>query len=115
MKLLEIINVDFSLRHFLLPLMRGARERGHEVIGACGDGPLLEPVRAEGFRVEGLPPMRSLSPSEQARAHADRRLSRPRGGANHGRAARRLYVPRISVQPARPLVPPRRLAWHGVG
>ena len=28
MKILEVINVDFSLRHFLLPLMRGhARAR----------------------------------------------------------------------------------------
>ncbi len=70
MKLIEIINVDFSLRHFLLPLMRGARDRGHEVIGACADGPLLDPVRAEGFRVESLPPLRSLSPGEQARALA---------------------------------------------
>jgi glycosyltransferase involved in cell wall biosynthesis len=67
-KILEIINVDFSLRHFLLPLMRGMRGRGHEVVGACGDGPLLDPVRAEGFRVENLPPMRSLSPGEQLRA-----------------------------------------------
>jgi glycosyltransferase involved in cell wall biosynthesis len=67
-KLIEIINVDFSLRHFLLPLMRGARARGHEVIGACADGPLLEPVRAEGFRIARLPPMRSLSPGEQMRA-----------------------------------------------
>ena len=69
-KLVEIINVDFSLRHFLLPLMRGARARGHEVIGACADGPLLDPVRAEGFRIAPLPPMRSLSPAEQARALA---------------------------------------------
>ena len=63
MKVVEIINVDFSLRHFVLPLMRAAREAGHEVIGACADGPLLEPVRAEGFRVVALPPMRSLSPA----------------------------------------------------
>ncbi|MBV8525231.1 MAG: glycosyltransferase, partial [Acetobacteraceae bacterium] len=68
MKLLEVINVDFSLRHFLFPLMRGARERGHEVIGACAEGPLLSAVRAEGFRVEPLPPMRSLAPGEQIRA-----------------------------------------------
>lgn len=67
-KILEVINVDFSLRHFLLPLMRGMRARGHEVVGACADGPLLAPVRAEGFRVENLPPMRSLSPGEQIRA-----------------------------------------------
>ncbi|MBN9563738.1 MAG: glycosyltransferase family 4 protein [Alphaproteobacteria bacterium] len=108
MKLLEIINVDFSLRHFLLPLMRGARERGHEVIGACGDGPLLEPVRAEGFRVESLPPMRSLSPVEQGRALAALvRLMRaekpdlvhthmPIGGFLGRLAARTTGVPRIA-------------------
>ncbi len=68
MKILEIINVDFSLRHFLLPLMRGMRARGHEVVGACADGPLLDPVRAEGFRIMDLPPMRSLAPGQQIRA-----------------------------------------------
>jgi glycosyltransferase involved in cell wall biosynthesis len=62
MKLIEVINVDFSLRHFVLPLMRAARAAGHEVIGACADGPLLAPIRAEGFRVVALPPLRSLSP-----------------------------------------------------
>ncbi|MCQ8239257.1 glycosyltransferase family 4 protein [Rhizosaccharibacter radicis] len=68
MKILEIANVDFSLRHFLLPLMRALRERGHEVVGACADGPLIEPVRAEGFRVEALPLARSLRPGAQWRA-----------------------------------------------
>ena len=48
--------------------MRGIRARGHEVVGACADGPLLQAVRAEGFRIENLPPMRSLSPGEQIRA-----------------------------------------------
>jgi glycosyltransferase involved in cell wall biosynthesis len=62
MKLIEVINVDFSLRHFVLPLMRAARAAGHEVIGACAEGPLLAPVRAEGFAVVPLPPLRSLSP-----------------------------------------------------
>jgi glycosyltransferase involved in cell wall biosynthesis len=66
MKLIEVINVDFSLRHFVLPLMRAARAAGHEVIGACADGPLLAPVRAEGFRVAVLPPLRSLSPGALA-------------------------------------------------
>ncbi|WP_419730969.1 glycosyltransferase family 4 protein [Lichenicola sp.] len=68
MKILEITNVDFSLRHFLLPLMRGLRDRGHEVVGVCADGKLLSDVRAEGFRVEPLPMARSLSPLAQARA-----------------------------------------------
>ncbi len=62
MKILEITNVDFSLRHFLLPLMRGLRARGHEVGGVGADGPRLADGRADGFRVEALPMARSLSP-----------------------------------------------------
>jgi len=69
MKILEVINVDFSLRHFLLPLMRGMRARGHEVVGVCAEGPLLAAVRAEGFRVETVPMARSYSPRAQWRAY----------------------------------------------
>jgi glycosyltransferase involved in cell wall biosynthesis len=69
MKIIEITNVDFSLRHFLLPLMRGARARGHTIIGACADGPLLPAIREEGFRIETPPLARSLSPAAQARAY----------------------------------------------
>ncbi len=61
-------NVDFSLRHFLLPLMRGIRDRGHDVLGVSADGPLLNDVRAENLRVKALPLARSLSPSAQAQA-----------------------------------------------
>jgi glycosyltransferase involved in cell wall biosynthesis len=67
-KIAEVINVDFSLRHFLLPLMRGARARGHEVVGLCAEGPLLDQPRAEGFRVIPVPMARSLNPVAQARA-----------------------------------------------
>lgn len=68
MKIIEVTNVDFSLRHFLLPLMRGAAARGHEVVGVSADGPLLEDARAEGLRVVALPLARSLSPRAQWRA-----------------------------------------------
>ncbi|MFT8808250.1 glycosyltransferase family 4 protein [Gluconobacter sp.] len=68
MKILEITNVDFALRQFLLPLMRELREAGHEVQGACAEGSHLEPVRAEGFIVHGVPMARSLSPRAQYRA-----------------------------------------------
>jgi glycosyltransferase involved in cell wall biosynthesis len=68
MKIIEVTNVDFSLRHFLLPVMRGIRARGHEVIGVCAEGGLLADVRAEGFRVETPPMARSLSPAAQWRA-----------------------------------------------
>lgn len=68
MKIVQVTNVDFSLRQFVLPLMRGARARGHEVVGVCADGPLLAQVRAEGFRVVPVPMARSLSPRAQLRA-----------------------------------------------
>ena len=68
MKVVQVTNVDFSLRHFLLPLMRGAAARGHEVVGVSADGPLLADVRAEGLRVVPLPLARSLSPLAQWRA-----------------------------------------------
>ena len=62
MKIIEITNVDFSLRHFLLPLMSAIRAQGHEVVGACAEGPLLDDVRAQGFRVIPIPFVRRLSP-----------------------------------------------------
>jgi glycosyltransferase involved in cell wall biosynthesis len=68
LKVVEITNVDFSLRHFLLPLMRAIRARGHDVVGACAEGPLLEGVRAEGFRVIAVPFVRRPSPLGHLRA-----------------------------------------------
>lgn len=68
MKIIEVTNVDFSLRHFLLPLMRVLRARGHEVVGACAEGDLLGEVRAEGFRVIGVPFARRVSPLANFRA-----------------------------------------------
>jgi len=68
LKVLEVTNVDFSLRQFLLPVMRAVRARGHEVVGACAEGAHLDAVRAEGFRVEPLPFARALSPRAHWRA-----------------------------------------------
>ncbi len=68
MKIIEVTNVDFSLLHFLLPLMRAARARGHQVIGACAEGPRLDIPRAEGFRVVALPLVRRVSPMAHWRA-----------------------------------------------
>ena len=68
LKVIEITNVDFSLRHFLLPLMREIRARGHEVAGACAEGTLLDEVRAEGFRVIPVRFARQISPLAHWRA-----------------------------------------------
>lgn len=45
--------------------MRGARARGHEVVGICAEGPLLDLPRAEGFRIIPVPMARSLDPRAQ--------------------------------------------------
>ena len=68
MKIVQIANVDFSLRHFVLPLMRAARDRGHDVLGVSADGALLDDIRAEGLRVRPVPFARSLSPRAQLAA-----------------------------------------------
>lgn len=65
MKILELTNTDFAMRHFLSPLLREGRARGHEMVGACADGPLLAPLRAEGFRILALPLARRASISAQ--------------------------------------------------
>ncbi len=67
MKIVEVANTDFALRHFVLPLMQAMQARGHEVIGACADGPLLDDVRQAGFRVEVMPFERNLSPMAHLR------------------------------------------------
>ncbi|MBX9700197.1 MAG: glycosyltransferase family 4 protein [Acetobacteraceae bacterium] len=108
MKIAEVINVDFSLRHFLLPLMRGARARGHEVVGICAEGPLLDQPRAEGFRIIPVPMARSLDPRAQWRAYRtlETLFRAERFDLVHGHmpisgllarlAARRAGVPRIA-------------------
>ncbi|MGE0254679.1 MAG: glycosyltransferase family 4 protein [Alphaproteobacteria bacterium] len=68
MKICQLCAVDFTLHHFLQPLMRGLRDAGHEVVGVCADGPLLGEVRADGFRVETAPLVRSLDPLANVRA-----------------------------------------------
>jgi glycosyltransferase involved in cell wall biosynthesis len=68
MKIIEVTNVDFSLRQFLLPLMREIRARGHEVIGACAEGQFLNVPRDEGFRIVAIPFARRVSPMAHWRA-----------------------------------------------
>ncbi len=60
MKICELCAVDFTLYHFLTPLMMGLEEAGHEVIGVCSDGPYLGKVRALGLTVEPVEIARSF-------------------------------------------------------
>ncbi len=70
MKICQLCAVDFTLYHFLLPLLRSLRDAGHEVVGATSEGKLLEPVRREGFRVEPIPFERSYNLIRHIRAFA---------------------------------------------
>ena len=69
MKICQVCAVDFTLLHFLLPLMREIRRSGHEVIGVCAEGPLVAQVRAQDFRVETVPLARSINPFRHVPAY----------------------------------------------
>jgi glycosyltransferase involved in cell wall biosynthesis len=66
-RVLQVAAVDYQVRHFLLPLIRTLRSRGHEVAVACRDGKLLDGARAEGIQILDVPFARSLL---DVRAHA---------------------------------------------
>lgn len=69
MKICQLCAVDFTLYHFLLPLMRAQRAAGHEVVGVCVRGALAPKVEAEGFRVIDAPIKRSSNPLALWRAY----------------------------------------------
>lgn len=60
MKILQLCAVDFTLFHFLVPLVEAMQQRGHTVIAACSDGPLAARVREKGIQVQAVPFSRSL-------------------------------------------------------
>lgn len=62
MKVCQLCAVDFTLQKFLLPLVDGMRSTGWEVVAVCSDGPVLEELRAAGYRIETVPIARSLNP-----------------------------------------------------
>lgn len=125
-KVIEVTNTDFALRHFLLPLMRAGRARGHEMIGIAPDGPLLESVEKEGFRVIAQPFVRRLSPATHVAsfrsllAHFRREkpdlvhAHMPISGFLARAAARRAGVPRVAYTCHGFLFrPPARLGLRG--
>lgn len=107
LKICQLCTVDFTLYHFLRPLMNALRDEGHEVVGVCADGELVDAVRQDGFRVETAPLVRSINPLRNLQAAGElHRLFRRESfdmvhthtpvGAFVGRlAARRARVPRI--------------------
>ncbi|MFQ5971714.1 MAG: glycosyltransferase family 4 protein [Alphaproteobacteria bacterium] len=68
MKICQLCAVDFTLYHFLLPLMIAMREEGHEIVGVCAEGPWVPRVREQGIRVETIPLSRGIGPLDNLRA-----------------------------------------------
>ena len=113
MKVAEVVNVDFSLRHFVLPLMRGIRARGHDVVAVVAEGPLNADVRAEGFRVLAAPFVRRASPVAQLRAFVSlvALLRRERPDIVHGHMPISGFLARLAARAAG--VPKVAYTCHG--
>lgn len=60
--------MDFTVYHFLAPLMRGCRDAGMAVEFACADGPWAAALEAEGFKYRPMPMSRARSAVAQLRA-----------------------------------------------
>jgi len=69
MKICQLCAVDFTLYHFILPLMQAQQAAGHEVVGVCSDGPWMEKISAEGLRTVALPIARNLNPVQHRKSY----------------------------------------------
>lgn len=70
-KICQLCNLDFTLYHFLMPLLRAMRDAGHDVVGVCSEGPFADKARGEGFRVEPIAIDRSFNVLKHLRAAGD--------------------------------------------
>ena len=62
MKVCQLCAVDFTLKHFLLPLIDGMHGRNWQVVSVCSDGPFVQEMRKQGYRIETLEISRSMNP-----------------------------------------------------
>lgn len=62
MKVCQLCAVDFTLKHFLLPLIDEMRGKGWQVIAVCSDGPYVSDLRRRGYQIETIAIARSMNP-----------------------------------------------------
>jgi len=60
-KVCQLCAVDFTLQHFLLPLIDGMRAAGWQVKSVCSDGEHIEALRKNGYDVLTIPVARSFN------------------------------------------------------
>ncbi len=61
LKVCQLCAVDFTLKHFLLPLIDGMRREGWQVVSVCSQGGHIEELRRRGYPVIVTPISRSLN------------------------------------------------------
>lgn len=61
LKVCQLCAVDFTLQHFLLPLIDGMRDVGWQVKSVCSDGEYVETLRRKGYDVVTIRVTRSLN------------------------------------------------------
>lgn len=60
-KVLQICAVDFTVRHFLLPLIRRLEKEGYDVTAACSRGECFAALVEDGVRLTEIPVSRNLN------------------------------------------------------
>ena len=68
LKVCQLCAVDFTLLHFLLPLIDGMRGAGWDVTAVCSEGPAIPGLRSRGYRIETVPIARRLNPLQHSRS-----------------------------------------------
>ena len=61
LKVCQLCAVDFTLKHFLLPLIDGMRDACWEVTAVCSDGPAIAGLREGGYDIETVHIERSFN------------------------------------------------------
>lgn len=54
LKICQLCNIDFTLKHFLLPLVDRMQEEGWEVVSVCSSGPYVQDLRKDGYFIETI-------------------------------------------------------------
>ncbi len=54
LKVCQVCAVDFTLKHFLLPLIDAMKKEGWTVTSVCSDGPNIAELRAKGYIIEPI-------------------------------------------------------------
>ena len=62
MKICQVCAVDFTLKHFLLPLIEAMEKQNWSVTALCSDGEFIDEIRRRGFEVRVAKIERSLNP-----------------------------------------------------